>query len=124
MVVGGGQEKDPLRGYVIRAFSHRAMADVCRGFAQKYPGEKIRKALGGRGIPDDLADMADTFCSLRDERNEADYNFVCGYTKEDATIIISQAEVAHRKWQGIRGDRVTKVFLVALLVHQNVKTSR
>ncbi|MCY4054706.1 MAG: hypothetical protein OXF25_01250 [Cyanobacteria bacterium MAG CAR3_bin_5] len=123
-MVGGGPEKKLLRGYVIRAFGHRSIADVCRGFAQKNPGQKIREVLAGHDISHGLADMADTFCNLQNERNEADYNFVRSYTKEDAMIIYNLAKIAHQKWQNIKDDETTKIFLAALLVHQNLKTSR
>ncbi|MXZ83878.1 MAG: hypothetical protein F4Z10_09465 [Synechococcus sp. SB0666_bin_14] len=123
-MVGDGLERKLLRGYVIRAFGHRSIADVCRGFAQKNPGQKIREVLAGHEISDDLAHIADTFCSLQNERNEADYNFGRSYAKQQVAIIIDDAKIAHQKWQNIKDDKTTKIFLVALLVHQNLKTSR
>ena len=123
-MVGGGPEKRLLRGYVIRAFSHRGMASVCRGFAQKNPGQNIREVLVDHNIPDDLINMADTFCDLQNERHEADYNFARRYTKEEVMIICGSAKTAHQKWQNIKDDKTTKSFLVALLVQQNLKTSR
>ena len=47
---------------MIRAFGHRSITDVCRGFAQKNSGQKIREVLAGHDISDDLAHTADTFC--------------------------------------------------------------
>ena len=124
VVVGGGPGKKPLRGYVIRAFSHRGMADVCRGFARKNPSQRIREVLADHEISDNLASVADTFCNLQNERNEADYNVVRNYAKEQARIIIDDTEMAHQKWLHLKENEVTRVFLVALLVHQNLKTSR
>lgn len=124
IMVGGGPKQKLLRGYVIRAFGHRSISDVCRSFAQKNPGQKIREVLAGREISDDLAHVADTFCGLQNERNEADYNFVRSYAKEQVAIIIDDTKVAYQKWQNIKDDEATKIFLVALLVHQNLKTSR
>ncbi|KKZ11471.1 MAG: hypothetical protein TQ37_07085 [Candidatus Synechococcus spongiarum 15L] len=123
-VVGSGPKKRLLRGYVIRAFGHRSMANVCQGFAQKNPGQKIRDVLADHRISDDLAHIANTFCSLRDERNEADYNFARSYTKEDATIIFNGTKVAHQKWQNIKDDEATRIFLMALLFQENLKTSK
>ena len=123
-MVGGGPGKKLLRGYVIRAFSHRGMADVCRGFARKNPSQRIWEVLAGCEISDDLASIAATFCDLRDMRNEADYNFVHSFTKAEATDIIDETEEAHQKWHNLKEEEVTRVFLVALLVHQNLKTSR
>ncbi|MCY3538022.1 MAG: hypothetical protein OXH24_10250 [Cyanobacteria bacterium MAG IRC3_bin_20] len=96
-VVGGGSGRKRLRGYVIRTFSHRSMADVCRGFARRNPSRKNLEVLAGREISDDLASIADTFCNLQNERSEADYNFVRSYTKEQAQIIIDYTEIVHQK---------------------------
>ncbi|MCY4234705.1 MAG: hypothetical protein OXE74_00040 [Cyanobacteria bacterium MAG CAR2_bin_4] len=70
IMVGGGQGKKLLRGYVIRAFSHRGMADVCRGFARKNPSQRIWEVLAGCEISDNLASVAATFaifeiCAMR-----------------------------------------------------------
>ena len=125
-VVGSGPGNKLLRGYVIRAFGHSSMANVCKGFASKNPSQKISELLADYKIKisDDLAYIANTFCSLRDERNEVDYNFACSYAKEDATIIFNRAKVAHQKWQNIKNDEATRVFLMALLVQQNLKTPK
>lgn len=125
LMVGSGEKKEQecLYGYVIRAFSHKGMLDVCRGFAQRNPGKKIIELLAGRTIPDDLASIAGTFRYLQEERHEADYNFVKNYTKDHAAVVFEEAKTAHQKWQAIKDDKVAEVFLVALLVQQNLRTS-
>ena len=123
-VVGSGPKNKLLRGYVIRAFGHSSMVNVCKGFASKNPSQKISEVLADHKISGDLAYIASTFCSLRDDRNEADYNFACSYTKEDATIIFNRTKVAHQKWQNIKNDEATRVFLMALLVQENLKTPK
>lgn len=115
--VGGGPGKKLLRGYVIRTFYHKGMADVCRRFVNKNHSKKIEELLPGHQISEDLVYIADTFCFLQDERTEADYNFVRSYTKEYVNVIISDAKIVHEKYQAIKNREETKIFLMALLVN-------
>ena len=115
-VIGGGNERKHLRGYVMRTISHKTIANVCKVFANKNPDNKIKLALAGHEVPDDLADIALGCHNLQDQRHEADYNFINKLSKEEVMDLISQAEEAHRKWKTVKKYEATKVFLIALLV--------
>lgn len=123
MMVGSGKKKKALRGYMMRAISHEAIANVCKGFASRNPDDKIQRALDGHGIPGDLADVACTCHNLQTDRHEADYNFIKRFTKEEVIGIVDEAEEAHKKWATIRDHEATKVFLAALIVHKLVQKS-
>ncbi|MDE0646496.1 MAG: hypothetical protein OXI08_00180 [Cyanobacteria bacterium MAG IRC4_bin_6] len=43
--------------------------------------------------------------------------------KQDAAGLVRFAEAAHKKWQSVRKHNAARVFLVALLVQQNRKTT-
>ena len=117
-MVGSGNNKKDLRGYVMRAISHEAIRDVCKGFANKNPDDKIKRALGKHVIPDDLVDIA-TICHDRQYwRHEADYNFIRSFSKTDAENAYEEVERAHRKWQAVKDDEAIKVFLAALVVYK------
>ena len=116
MMVGSGKKNKALRGYVMRAISHRAIANVCKGFASTNPDNKIKTALDGHEIPGDLIDLARTCHDLQAQRHEADYNFIKSFTKEEVTDIVDEAKAAHDKWATVRDHEATKVFLAALVI--------
>ena len=123
MMVGSGKKKKALRGYMMRAISHEAIANVCKGFASRNPDNKIKKALDGHEMPGGLVDIACTCHDLQTHRHEADYNFIKSFTKEEVIGIVDEAEEAHKKWAIIRDHEATKVFLAALIVHKLVQKS-
>ena len=123
VMVGSGNKKKALRGYVMRAISHETIENVCKGFASRNPDAKIKKALDGHRIPDDLADVARTCHNLQVYRHEADYNFIRSFTKEQAIGIVDETGKAHKKWKTIRDNEATKVLLMALIVHKLVQKS-
>ncbi|KKZ12529.1 MAG: hypothetical protein TQ37_05415 [Candidatus Synechococcus spongiarum 15L] len=122
-MVGSGNKKKALRGYVTRAIGHQTIRDVCKMFASRSSDNRIKTALDGYGIPDDLVTVARTCHDLQVYRHEADYNFIYSFTKEEAIDIINQTEEAHKKWETIRDNEATKVFLTALIVYKNVQKS-
>lgn len=123
VMVGSGNKKKALRGYMMRTISHETIGNVCKGFASRNPDDKIKEALDGHRIPDDLADVARTCHNLQTHRHEADYNLIRSFTKEQAIDIVEETGEAHRKWRIIRDDETTKVFLAALIVHKLVQKS-
>ena len=122
-MVGRGKKKKALRGYVTRAISHQVIREVCKVFAGASSDDRIKKVLDGHGIPDDLVTIARTCHNLQAYRHEVDYNFIRSFTKEDAIDIIEETEEAHKKWETIRDNEATKVFLTALIVHKLAQKS-
>ena len=124
MMVGSGKKNKALRGYVMRAISHRAIANVCKGFASRNPDNKIKTVLEDpKKIPDNLTYIARTCHDLQAHRHEADYNFIKSFTKEEVTGIVDEAKAAHDKWATVRDHEATKVFLAALVVNDLVQKS-
>lgn len=122
-MIGGGSKKKALRGYVSRAISHEAIRGVCKGFANRNPDDKIKNALADHEIPGDLAYIAITCHDLQVERQEADYNFIRSFTKDEAIDIVEEVAEAHRRWKVIKDNEATKVFLTALIVYKLVQAS-
>lgn len=126
VMVGSGDNQNAiaLRSYVMRAMSHKAIREVCKGFANRNPSYKIKEALGSHDIPEDLVDVATICHDLQYWRHEADYNLIRIFAKSDAKDAYEKAEEAHRKWQAIKkDDQARKVFLVALVIYTLVQTS-
>ena len=121
--VGGGNENKALRGYMMRAVSHKTIKKVCAGFANRNPNDNIKKALNGHRIPGELADIARICHDLQTYRHEADYNFIYSFKKAEADIIVGQAEQAHEKWETVKSYEATRVFLAALIVDGFVQQS-
>lgn len=59
-------ERQPLHNYMTRAFSHEAMMEVCKGFAQSNPKENLKEALADHAIPGNLAYVAEVFRDLQE----------------------------------------------------------
>lgn len=128
-IVGGTSDQKYLRGYVMRAISHQAIREVCKGFANKNLNSKIKKILGNNAISDDLAYVARTFYDLQFFRNEADYNYNFAddisdnFSRRYVKDILETVEKAHQSWARVKDQWARKVFLIALIVDKDVKTS-
>lgn len=125
VMVGSGDNRNAiaLRSYVMRAMSHKVIREVCKGFANRNPSYKIKEALGSYDIPEDLVDVATICHDLQYWRHEADYNLIRIFAKSDAINAYEKADEAHRKWQAIKDDKATKVFLVSLVIYTLVQSS-
>ena len=77
---------------MMRAISYETIRNVCKGFANRNPNDKIDQALNGHHIPDDLVDIARICHDLQTYRHEADYNFIYSFKKVEAETIVEQAE--------------------------------
>ena len=128
-IVGVTNDKKYLRGYVMRAISHKAIYDVCKGFGSKNLNYKIKKLLGNHEIPDDLAYVAITFRELQFLRYEADYNYNFAddlsdnFSRSYVKDILERVEKAHKSWARVKNQWARKVFLIALIVDKHVQTS-
>ena len=121
--VGAGNENKALRGYMMRSVGHKTINNVCKGFASRNPNNNIKKALNSYEIPGELADIARICHDLQTYRHGADYDFTYRFKKQQAVVIINQAEQAHKKWEAIKNHEATKVFLAALIVDNIVQQS-
>jgi len=120
MLAGNSADRKELRGYVARAFGHNEMAEACRGFSSGNLNTGLKSCLRS-SISTDLMDIAATFRSLQQSRHDADYNILQKPKKTDARQAIQDAKRVFQSWDQVKGTDEARIFLLALLVDEQVK---
>ncbi|HMC10508.1 MAG TPA: hypothetical protein VKH44_04430 [Pirellulaceae bacterium] len=104
-----------LRLLVARAFEHGHMKHAASSFASAALPQNLA-AIAGRKIPKDLQEVAATFIDLQEARHEADYNFAERFTRTEVQRHIHRARRAFAAWTRVKGQKIARVFLAALLL--------
>lgn len=110
-----GTSLDDLRTLVARAFAHVEMSEACRAFAATRLPPAVDATLPVP-VPEDLRTVARAFVDLQEARHEADYDLAQRFSRNEAAVLVAQAEQAFEAWQRIRGAPAGKVFLASLLL--------
>jgi len=90
------------------------MSNVCKGFSNRNPAVRWKDCLGNQPVSSALACVAANFCSLQEERHEADYDILKRPKKSEARQSVDRATQAFQAWNAIKATPEAKVFLLAL----------
>ena len=102
-----------LRPKIQRSFDHGDMKKVCAAvlaLPQNVAGDRVYAS--GQVIPAGLAEIADDFCTLQEERHQADYDTLTAISLMQSETDVQRAENAFAAWAAVSGDPATEVFLI------------
>jgi len=108
------------RPMVARMLDHTNMGKACTSKRDELNGQfRTRRITGNElAVLTHLHLIADTFVSMRQHRETADYDSSVKWTRTDALEKIESVEAAFRSWHEIRGEHVAQDFLVTLLLRE------
>lgn len=110
-----------LRPAVARTLKHNEMKEVSHQFrAQQLPA-KYHAVTQTLRVPTELRQVAGYFLTLQEARHHADYRLHVPLTRLEAEGHVQDSHNAFERWASVRGDEMTKVFLVSLLLHSRLK---
>jgi hypothetical protein len=117
-----------LSGRIQRAFNHRDMRTVCKGFVE------ADLAVGRGGLPNQipaptrdlltfrleptLVTVLQAFVELQEARHQADYDPTMALSRLGAASHVDTARTAFASWQTIRRTPNAVVFATALLLQK------
>ena len=78
-------------------------------------------ALGGTPPTQRLRDVATEFVWLQEQRHRADYDAGATVGVASAQAVVDRARALFTNWHAVRGTQEANVFLVALLVYENLE---
>lgn len=120
-LAGTGPQNKELRAILARTFEHSEMSNVCKGFSNRNPADRWKNCLGNQPVSSALACVAANFCSLQEERHEADYDILKRPKKSEARQSVDRATQAFQEWNAIKTTPEAKVFLMALVFDKKVE---
>ena len=114
-----GDDREPLRRMLQRAFDHAIMAEACKEIARQNGG-KLAPALPASGAQPELLNVAEAFLDLQQARHEADYDLARMFARQEVLDLIVRAEDAIADRQTVRRTLPADVFRVALLAKRGM----
>ncbi len=109
-----GAGREPARVALSRSFEHKAMADACKDLARGAQS-KLRVALGGATVPQQLLDVARAFVELQEARHRADYDLSVQFSRQEALGLVQSAAQAFADWDASRKTVPADVLLAAMV---------
>jgi hypothetical protein len=119
--MGKGDEREPLRRLLARAYTHTEMMSVARTFHGGNVPAGVVRMVGASPVAPELRTLAGLFIQLQDLRHLADYDLVETFARNDVVDLIDLVEESIRNWAAIRREPATRVFLTSLLVWDKVR---
>ena len=119
-----GADREALRRCLGRAFAHGTMKKAASQFAKGHDGvsPKLRPALNGRQLQNELMQLARTFVDLQQARHEADYDLLRRFGRVEVLDLLDEVERAFADWRQVRGSVQAHAFLVGMLAFDQIKT--
>ena len=119
-----GNDRQPLRHVLRRAFSHASMKKTSAGFTSGAGGvaEALRPGLNNLQLQPELMRVAETFQDLQDRRHEADYDLSRSFTRLEALEIYYRAQRAFDDWSTVAGTPQADTFVVGLLAINQLRS--
>lgn len=100
---------------MARDFNHTNMLKVARSFAATNLPESVTNIYGQVRIPPEMQVMVRLFATMQAERHRADYDRAAQFTRPDVLRKIDAAADAMARWDTIRDDPATRLFMLSLL---------
>ena len=115
-IIGTQPADVPYRNVLARAFTHTEMNECCKRF--QYGAGSLLKlivdAIPGIEVAPETMTIASTFCTLQQNRFDADYNMQKSFGKADVLGLIDQTETAIRNFDQLGLDNSKRLFLSCL----------
>lgn len=119
--LGASPSDGALRATVGRAFGHAAMKRVAVGFSGGTLSPKMSAASAGLVPVQGVMLVAQSFRELQEARHDADYDVLRTFSRSEALGLVEQAQEAFACWKDTRKTPHARLFLVALLVQEQIK---
>lgn len=120
-VLGTRQSTTAFRRIVARAFDHGSMRGACDAFSRgQFPRGVTRSLPSGFAVPIDLADVAQSFIELQEQRHLGDYDLGTTFDREGVRSQIEQAERAIETFSRLSDETMKQFFLSCLLTWKNL----
>ena len=114
--LGTGNESEPYRRILARAFDHAQMKQACESIVTRG---KLQNKLGQgfplSPLPDEITYIAFTFVRLQEERNHADYNLMDPFHRSDVLHFIDLARGAIEYFDALSTAYAERDFFLACL---------
>lgn len=105
-----------LKGLMARHFRHSTIREMCEEVTKQNPSKSVKPALGPSPLPAELKQFATAFVELHQKRQEADYDTLVQFTKQDVSTLISQVRAAIDAFNQVHDGVLRSGFLMLLLL--------
>jgi uncharacterized protein (UPF0332 family) len=119
-LLGSSPARRAIRVAFERSFNHAPMRNAARSFASGNLPGALGVVLGA--VPAELRRIARAFSEAQDERHQADYNNGVRFTRARALGVIGEVEAAIALWPTVRHTDAARLYLVALLTGDSVRS--
>ena len=115
-----GNDRIPLRNYLMRTFQHSNMRNVAKQFFSNSIPENLRSAFGVNTLDEKLIFVASSFVTLQKARHDADYDFDRFFLRHEAIGFARMTKNAFESWRQVRGTIQADAFLIGLHNQKNI----
>ncbi len=118
-----GDDRDPLRHILRRAFSHASMVETAKQFTSGAGSvsRPLQPGLNNLALQPELQRVAATFRDLQQQRHEADYDLTSTFTRLGTLELHYRAKRAFDDWGAVARSPQADTFLVGLLSVQQIR---
>jgi hypothetical protein len=100
--------------FVYRSVSHAWLRDLCKEVQKPTLSNKFKPHAPGNGFGPNITAFAAAVVELQEKRHAADYDVMIRTNKSDATLAISTAKAALRRFN--RASKARRVAFLSVLL--------